>query len=57
MDFSLAKTISSIQGKLEEGATPEDVMGDVMPSAGEEMGSGGSISNLSSWVLCVDMLP
>ncbi|XP_023669769.1 testis-expressed protein 9 isoform X1 [Paramormyrops kingsleyae] len=48
VDFSLAKTISSIKGKLEEGATPEDVMGDVMPSVGEEMGSEAQIRYLKA---------
>ncbi|XP_048825535.1 testis-expressed protein 9 isoform X10 [Brienomyrus brachyistius] len=48
VDFSLAKTISSIKGKMEEGATPEDVMDDVMPSVGEEMGSEAQIRYLKA---------
>lgn len=39
-DFSLAKTISNIEGKLNDGVFPEDLEDDVMPSVGEEMGSG-----------------
>lgn len=39
-NFSLANTISNIEGKLNDGIVPEDLEDDIMPSVGEEMGSG-----------------
>lgn len=39
-NFSLANTISNIEGKLNDGIVPEDLEDNVMPSVGEEMGSG-----------------
>nr|XP_015198679.1 PREDICTED: testis-expressed sequence 9 protein [Lepisosteus oculatus] len=36
-DFTLAKTISKIEGKLEEDGIPEDEEDDIMPSVGSEM--------------------
>lgn len=39
-DFSLENTISNIEGKLKDGVAPTDVDDNVMPSVGEEMGSG-----------------
>lgn len=47
-DFSLAKTISKIEGKLEEGALPEDTEDDIMPSLGTEMGAGTQIRFLKA---------
>lgn len=39
-NFSLANTISNIEGKLNDVIPPEDLEDNVMPSVGEEMGSG-----------------
>ncbi|XP_031425081.1 testis-expressed protein 9 isoform X2 [Clupea harengus] len=47
-DFSLAKTISNIEGKLNDGVFPEDLEDDVMPSVGEEMGSEAQIRFLKA---------
>ncbi|KAG5848964.1 testis-expressed protein 9 isoform X3 [Anguilla rostrata] len=48
VDFSLAKTISTIEGKLEEGGTHENIDDDVMPSVGNEMGSEAQIRFLKA---------
>lgn len=40
VDFSLAKTIRNIEGKLDDGDTHDNLMEDIMPSVGDEMGSG-----------------
>ncbi|XP_019389065.1 PREDICTED: testis-expressed sequence 9 protein isoform X1 [Crocodylus porosus] len=37
-DFSLAKTISKIEGKLEEENLPDNVDDDILPSVGSEIG-------------------
>ncbi|XP_036400393.1 testis-expressed protein 9 [Megalops cyprinoides] len=48
-DFSLAKTISNIEGKLEEGAAHEIIDDDdIMPSVGNEMGSEAQIRFLKA---------
>ncbi|KAJ8340456.1 hypothetical protein SKAU_G00350890 [Synaphobranchus kaupii] len=48
VDFSLAKTISTIEGKLEEGGTHENIYDDIMPSVGNEMGSEAQIRFLKA---------
>ncbi|KAJ8272389.1 hypothetical protein COCON_G00112480 [Conger conger] len=48
VDFSLAKTISAIEGKVEEGGTLENINDDVMPSVGNEMGSEAQIRFLKA---------
>ncbi|KAL4613360.1 testis-expressed sequence 9 protein isoform X1 [Arapaima gigas] len=48
VDFSLAKTISNIESKLEEGEIHEDVADEVMPSVGEEMSSEAQIRFLKA---------
>lgn len=40
-DFSLAKTISIIEGKVSDDLTEEHLQDDIMPGAGDEMGAGG----------------
>ncbi|KAL2088418.1 hypothetical protein ACEWY4_015317 [Coilia grayii] len=47
-DFSLANTISKIEGKLNDGVVPEDIEDNVMPSVGEEMGSEAQIRFLKA---------
>ncbi|KYO21249.1 testis-expressed sequence 9 protein [Alligator mississippiensis] len=37
-DFSLAKTISKIEGKLEEGNLPDNLDDDILPSVGSKIG-------------------
>lgn len=39
-DFSLAKILSNMDGWLNDGDAGDQLADDVMPSAGEEMGSG-----------------
>lgn len=39
-DFSLAKTISNLEGRVSDDVTAEQPEDDVLPSAGEEMGAG-----------------
>ncbi|XP_046898478.1 testis-expressed protein 9 [Hypomesus transpacificus] len=48
VDFSLAKTIQNIEGKLDDGDTHDNVADDVMPSVGEEMGSDSQIRFLKA---------
>ncbi|XP_018595157.1 testis-expressed protein 9 isoform X2 [Scleropages formosus] len=48
LDFSLAKTISNIESKLEEGMIHEDVVDEVIPSVGEEMSSEAQIRFLQA---------
>ncbi|KPP62738.1 hypothetical protein Z043_119058, partial [Scleropages formosus] len=48
LDFSLAKTISNIESKLEEGMIHEDVVDEVIPSVGEEMSSEAQIRFLKA---------
>ncbi|XP_010878533.1 testis-expressed protein 9 [Esox lucius] len=52
VDFSLAKTIRNIEGKLDDGDTDDNLMEDVMPSVGDEMGSDAQIRFLKA-KLCV----
>uniref|UniRef100_A0A674EZ84 Testis expressed 9 n=1 Tax=Salmo trutta TaxID=8032 RepID=A0A674EZ84_SALTR len=52
VDFSLAKTIRSIEGKLDDGDTHDNLMEDIMPSVGDEMGSDAQIRFLKA-KLCV----
>lgn len=40
-DFSLAKTIISIEGRVSDDITDEREEDDVIPNTGEEMGAGG----------------
>ena len=40
-DFSLAKTISNIEGRVSDDVTDEHLEDDIMPSVGEEMSAGG----------------
>ncbi|KAJ7986143.1 hypothetical protein DPEC_G00347730 [Dallia pectoralis] len=51
-DFSLAKTIRKIEGRLDDGDTDDNPMEDVMPSVGEEMGSAAQVRFLKA-KLCV----
>lgn len=39
-DFSLAKTISNVESRVNDDVTAEQLEDDVMPSPGEEMGTG-----------------
>ncbi|XP_061856470.1 testis-expressed protein 9 isoform X1 [Colius striatus] len=39
IDYSLAKTISKMEGKLEKGGLPDCLADDTIPSAGNEMGA------------------
>lgn len=39
-DFSLAKTISTIENRVSDDLTEEHLQDDIMPSAGDEMGAG-----------------
>ncbi|NXX87127.1 TEX9 protein, partial [Urocolius indicus] len=39
IDYSLAKTISKMEGKLEKGGLPGYLADDTIPSAGNEMGA------------------
>lgn len=48
VDFSLAETIQTIEGRLDKGETHDDVTEDVMPSVGEEMGSDAQIRFLKA---------
>ncbi|XP_066557432.1 testis-expressed protein 9 [Amia ocellicauda] len=48
VDFSLAKTISKIEGKLEEGDLPQSQDDDIMPVVGNEMGSEAQIRFLKA---------
>ncbi|XP_013982410.1 testis-expressed protein 9 isoform X1 [Salmo salar] len=52
VDFSLAKTIRNIEGKLDDGDTHDNLMEDIMPSVGDEMGSDAQIRFLKA-KLCV----
>lgn len=45
-DFSLAKTISNLESKVNDDVTDEQPEDDVMPSAGDEMGAGDSENHL-----------
>ncbi|XP_062845816.1 testis-expressed protein 9 [Trichomycterus rosablanca] len=47
-DFSLAKTISSIEGKVSDNFTDEQVEDDVIPNTGEEMGAEAQIRFLKA---------
>ncbi|XP_072527893.1 testis-expressed protein 9 isoform X2 [Salminus brasiliensis] len=49
-DFSLAKTISNIEGRVSEDVTDEHPEDDIMPSAGEEMGAEAQIRFLRAKV-------
>lgn len=40
IDFSLAKTISKIEEKLEKGDLPDCLDDDIIPSVGNEIGAG-----------------
>lgn len=40
MDFSLAKTISKIEEKLEKGGLPDCIDDDIIPIVGNEIGTG-----------------
>ncbi|KAL1007278.1 hypothetical protein UPYG_G00084440 [Umbra pygmaea] len=51
-NFSLAKTIRYIEGKLDDGETHCNIMEDIMPSVGDEMGSDSQIRFLKA-KLCV----
>ncbi|KAJ8391623.1 hypothetical protein AAFF_G00087640 [Aldrovandia affinis] len=48
VDFSLANTISNIEGRLEEGGTHDSIDDDIMPSVGNEMGSEAQIRFLKA---------
>ncbi|XP_045079359.1 LOW QUALITY PROTEIN: testis-expressed protein 9 [Coregonus clupeaformis] len=52
VDFSLTKTIRNIEGKLDDGDTHDNLMEDIMPSVGDEMGSDAQIRFLKA-KLCV----
>lgn len=52
-DFSLAKTISKIEGKLEEGNLPDNLDDDILPSVGSKIGVG----RLSPMYVLFFMLP
>uniref|UniRef100_A0A8C7LG35 Testis expressed 9 n=1 Tax=Oncorhynchus kisutch TaxID=8019 RepID=A0A8C7LG35_ONCKI len=52
VDFSLSKTIRNIEGKLDDGDTHDNLMEDIMPSVGHEMGSDAQIRFLKA-KLCV----
>uniref|UniRef100_A0A4W5PWP4 Testis expressed 9 n=1 Tax=Hucho hucho TaxID=62062 RepID=A0A4W5PWP4_9TELE len=52
VDFSLAKTIRNIEGKLDDGDTHDNLMEDIMPSVRDEMGSDAQICFLKA-KLCV----
>ncbi|KAM3927593.1 testis-expressed protein 9 [Leptodactylus fuscus] len=47
-DFSLAKTISKIETKLEEGVLPENIEDDVIPGINNEIGSEAQIRFLKA---------
>ncbi|XP_016343685.1 testis-expressed protein 9 [Sinocyclocheilus anshuiensis] len=47
-DFSLAKTISIIEGKVSDDLTEEHLQDDIMPSAGDEMGAEAQIRFLKA---------
>ncbi|KAI4876808.1 hypothetical protein NFI96_013204 [Prochilodus magdalenae] len=47
-DFSLAKTISNIEGRVSEDAADEHLEDDIMPSVGEEMGAEAQIRFLKA---------
>uniref|UniRef100_A0A674KIV3 Testis expressed 9 n=1 Tax=Terrapene triunguis TaxID=2587831 RepID=A0A674KIV3_9SAUR len=47
-DFSLAKTISKIEGKLEEGDLLESLDDDIIPSVGNEIGTEAQIRFLKA---------
>ncbi|KAB5525832.1 hypothetical protein PHYPO_G00144730 [Pangasianodon hypophthalmus] len=47
-DFSLAKTISNMEGRVNDDVTDEQLEDDVMPSAGEEMGAEAQIRFLKA---------
>ncbi|XP_043350437.1 testis-expressed protein 9 isoform X3 [Dermochelys coriacea] len=47
-DFSLAKTISKIEGKLEEGDLLESLNDDIIPSVGNEIGTEAQIRFLKA---------
>uniref|UniRef100_A0A3B1JFB0 Testis expressed 9 n=1 Tax=Astyanax mexicanus TaxID=7994 RepID=A0A3B1JFB0_ASTMX len=47
-DFSLAKTISNIEGRVSEDVTDEHLEDDIMPSVGEEMGAESQIRFLKA---------
>ncbi|KAK3510303.1 hypothetical protein QTP70_034012 [Hemibagrus guttatus] len=47
-DFSLAKTISNLEGRVNDAVTAEQPEDDVMPSAGEEMGAEAQIRFLKA---------
>lgn len=46
MDFSLAKTISKTEEKLERGGLPDCLDDDIIPSTGNEIGAGRFLSML-----------
>uniref|UniRef100_A0A4W5M8X6 Testis expressed 9 n=1 Tax=Hucho hucho TaxID=62062 RepID=A0A4W5M8X6_9TELE len=52
VDFSLDRTIRNIEGKLDDGDTHDNLMEDIMPSVGDEMGSDAQIRFLKA-KLCV----
>ncbi len=57
-DFSLAKTISIIEGKVSDDLTEEHFQDDIMPSAGDEMGAGGlkRTNTFKYWICCAVIL-
>lgn len=50
-DFSLAKTISRIEGQLEEEGLPECVDDDIFSGVSKDIGT-GSLSSIKGFSLC-----
>lgn len=52
--FSLAKTISSVERKLDDGDGQENDVDDIMSSAGDEIGSGElyNVRKITHYSLC-----
>ncbi|NXT79459.1 TEX9 protein, partial [Zapornia atra] len=48
IDFSLAKTVSKIEEKLERGGLPEHLDDDIIPSVGNEIGAEAKIRFLKA---------
>lgn len=49
--FSLAKTVSEIEGKLEKGGLPDCLDDDIIPNTASEIGA-GRFPPMATYVIC-----
>lgn len=51
IDFSLAKTVSEIEEKLDKGCLPDCLDDDIIPNVGNEIGAGRFLHMVSYFIL------